>query len=233
MVGNITAETIGTIGTSGSDDGWNGYLTVHSDYQTLDEGSTIHYEFTQRSHGSDNWKGWILVVGDNNIIGKTSWDLNAAAFRLIRHDNWEDKENNGSRCSNDYNWANFAANMDGASVDMYVTLMNGNFKMTSIVKDKNGSHYYYNYVQPTTEKSFLVGLSVNCAQLNISKTETLNGAYLVSKATLDHTASTYLTIVMMIFGIVIMLRKSIIGIFMIIQVHLLEKVSLLHSLAIV
>ena len=194
MVGNITAETVGKVGTSGgalntttwsveNEDTWDDYLTQFSTEQTLTEGKTIHYVFTQTSIGVTNWRGWVLVVKSNGNN-----------YRLIRQDAWEDVEGNGNRCTSDYNFtSDWAATMNGATVDMYVTLINGNLKMSSIVKNKNGSHYSYSYVQPTTETSFQISLSVNRASLDITTTETLNEAYTVTKATLDHTASTSTT----------------------------------------
>jgi len=184
VVGSIHAQIGGTSA---------GFLTSTSTFQTLEEGKTIHYEFTQHTNGQYSWEGWILVVGNENVLDKTSWNLKDAALMMVLNSNTNEKTGNIQGCSNDfpYAWSEFAYKMQNAWTDMYVTLKNGELQMTSMMTDRDGSVYYNNFSQTTNEKSLKVGLSFNNAQLELWKEETLNDSYVLSKATLEHTASTW------------------------------------------
>ena len=186
-----------------------GWMTTHTDFITINEGQTVHYQFNQEAHVSGNewWLGWVFGAGKNNdtMNGKTGDDLKAAALFLVLNDNINEKEVAGNAggpsgdkfkgCTNDFPFGRetgeFSQRMRNAYTDMFITLQNGELQMTSLMEDDYGRTFYNNFKEATSEKSLKVFLSANNAKLTIWTAELITDAsYVISKATLDHTAST-------------------------------------------
>ena len=153
----------------GATDNTTGYMAATSQIHTMVDGSSIHYTFTQTTNPTENWHGYLLYAGTADAT--PTWDN---AYVILRGDNYEDKEGTISRCSNNFNWDTFKTDMNGATVDMYVTYVNGTFAMTSTITPSGSSNAYtysYSKALDNAPASLAVCLSLNNACLTITKDE--------------------------------------------------------------
>lgn len=176
MVGanGLNAETVGDEGNT------TDYLGAHSTVQTIADGGSMHYVFSQTKATDANYKGWLLWVGSTGA--EVTW---ANGISIVRGDNWDDRwptgtdaDNNptyGSNagCSSNFNWDNFSTQMNGATVDMTVSYSSGSLTMTSTITASDDTEFSYNYTKTVdgTPASIDVCLSVNKAYLNITTAE--------------------------------------------------------------
>ena len=153
----------------GATDNTTGYMAATSQIHTMVDGSSIHYTFTQTTNPTENWHGYLLYAGTADAT--PTWDN---AYVILRGDNYEDKEGTNSRCKNNFNWDTFKTDMNGATVDMYVTYVNGTFAMTSTITPSGSSNAYtysYSKALDNAPASLAVCLSLNNACLTITKDE--------------------------------------------------------------
>ena len=154
----------------GAIDNSTDYLAATSDKITLKPGESYHYNFINYNNGSTNHNNWILPIydaSDNRVIA-------------VRADNWEDKGWNGTGCTSVIDWTNFPGEMNGATVDMYVTFTSEKVvKMASTITTASGLTWTYSYTNDYTEStidltsnaSIKVALSVSRSWLDLLKEE--------------------------------------------------------------
>ena len=140
------------------------YLANKSTSIEMENGSTLHYQFSQTTAAANNAQGFVLVAKESN-----SEDLLVA----LRGDNWENVSWSNNGCINNYNWGNFPTMMNGASVDMLISYRGGVFTMTSSITGSDANTYEYGYTKTISSNpnSIVVYLSEEAAQLTITKSE--------------------------------------------------------------
>lgn len=163
-------ETFGTTSDS--------YLKEKSTSITMYDGGTLHYVFSQTTAATGNAQGFVLVAenrGGEKLIA-------------LRQDNWENVAWANTGCTNDYDWTNFPALMNGASVDMTVTYSGGTFTMTSTITGSDSKNYTYGYTKALagSPNAIVVYLSEEASQITLTTSEYTNSNVV---ATLDHTLS--------------------------------------------
>lgn len=140
----------------------DGYLANKSTSITVEDGGSIHYVFSQVTAGASNAQGFVLVAKASE-----SGDPLVA----LRGDNFENVAWSNAGCSNNYDWTNFPALMNGASFDMTVTYANGLLSMSADVTGSDSNPYTYSYkgVVKGAPSSVVVYLSEEAAQLTITE----------------------------------------------------------------
>ncbi len=149
----------------GATDNTTSWLGATSNVHTVTDGGSIHYTFTQTRNTGSNDYGFLLYAG---TAGATpSWN-NASV--ILRGCNYEEKAASSTGCTNDFDWTNFATDMNGATVDMRVSYINGTLAMTSTITTTGSTTYNYSYTKTfdTAPDSIDVCLSVNQACLTLS-----------------------------------------------------------------
>ena len=130
--------------TVGANDNSTAWLGATSTIHTVEDGGSLHYTFTQTTAATYTAQGFLLYAGTK---GATVSDANASI--LVEGCAYDTKNSTGT-FTNDFTWgtdnATFLSEMNGATVDMYVTNINGTFKMTSTVTPSGASSSYtYTY----------------------------------------------------------------------------------------
>ncbi len=117
-----------------------GFWQEFSDYYTLKQGNTAHFQFTNYSDMVNNWDNWLLVAA-NGERGSEGY----AEFLVLRADNygWGNCYASGTLVC-DYNWDTFKQDMNGAAVDINVTYKNGKIDMvaTTVTADDTKIYNY-------------------------------------------------------------------------------------------
>lgn len=154
------AETVGQNDNSSTD------LAESSTPVTLTNGNSHHYVFTQTKNTSANNNGWHLCInnGTSDII-------------VLRPDNWEGIANNNTGCFSNFDWETYNTEMNGATIDMTVSLFKSFLIMKSSIKGSDGTLRYYNYTKKldNAPASLNIRLAVHLAYLNITTSEAVEG----------------------------------------------------------
>lgn len=164
---------------------------------TLKPGESYNYKFVNYNSGINNWNNYVVPVwnskGENKIV--------------VRADNWEDKYYPNEKdewganvgCTSNFDWTNWAGNMNGATVDMTVSFTKDkNFKMDAKITAVDGAKWTYSYTNDfegaaekgvsLTESDYIkVALAVSNAWLDVQS----EGYSLVSKTMTDAGWATY------------------------------------------
>lgn len=166
--GKKVDDALARYSTYGAEDNTTAFNTVTTPELTSSSANCkFHWNFTNYNTGKgSNWENWCLSVNDGN----------SKELVFIRSDNfaWA----NGTFATNtsvagwfnsisaDYNWDTFVSDMNGANVDLTVTVKDGMLSMTAVTTTIGGSTYTYNFSMPiavgvkgahlTMEKSHLV-----------------------------------------------------------------------------
>lgn len=160
-VGSVWGQNV--LETIGNTDFSTGYLGAESNStkQTLDADGTVHFRFVNHNNlSTDNYKNFILVVRNQSSP--------AAPLVALRADNWENVAGNNSGLNNNFDWTNFPALMNGATVDMNITRSGTSFIMTSTITTTTGTVYNYSYTKNNLATGTItVGLSVEEAYLDV------------------------------------------------------------------
>lgn len=164
---------------------------------TLKPGESYNYKFVNYNPGINNWNNYVVPV----------WNSNGENKIVVRADNWEDKYHPNEKdewganvgCTSNFDWTDWAGNMNGATVDMTVSFTKDkNFKMDAKITAVNGSEWTYSYTNDfegaadkgvsLTESDYIkVALAVSNAWLDV----TSEGYSLVSKTMTDAGWATY------------------------------------------
>lgn len=142
----------------------DGYLGARTNGITMKKGGKIRYTFSQKTAGTGNAQGFVLMAEH-----KTTQETKYVA---LRGDNWENVAWNNEGCSNNYDWGNFLALMNGATVDMTVTYSKaGVFAMTSTIQGSDDNTYTYSYTKPAalSDEEIIVYLSEEAAELTVTQ----------------------------------------------------------------
>lgn len=155
----------------------DGYLASKSTSITMYDGGTLHYEFSQTTRATNNYDGFVLVAEDRG----------GAKLIALRQDNWDNIASSNLGCTNNYNWTDFPALMNGATVDMTITYNNGTFEMTSTITGSDANSYNYGYTKAIagSPAAIVVYLSEEASQITLTTSEYSNSNVV---ATLVHTA---------------------------------------------
>ena len=148
---NAWGETVGSAD--------NSTVGSKSTTLTLNNGGTVHYEFTSTCKSGDNGNGWILVANNGSDIVR------------LRCDNWELVAAANTGCFSSYDWENFQSEMNGSSVSMDVSLISNVFTMSATITASNSKEYPYRYIKylDTAPASLSICLEANYAYLNITE----------------------------------------------------------------
>lgn len=158
----------------GKEDNSSAYNSDHSQVYTLATGKTRHITFINHSDEAQNYHNWILSVASDDEKAVGSPDI-----MVLRADNWDNLnrvENDiltyqNSETASAFNWSTFKNDLNGATVDMYVT-NSGNhiyvnttmtkdarvYKYSAICNDKTyGDNAYFCF---TVDHSYITNLNV-------------------------------------------------------------------------
>lgn len=133
--------------TYGSEDNSNAFWADFTPYMTSTSGEcTFHYSFTNYTDKAENWDNWLLVITN----GKERDASGYKEYAVIRADayGWGDFANDAQReagMANDYDWDTFKSDMDGAEVDLTVSIKGGKMDMKAVTTTTNGKTYTYTY----------------------------------------------------------------------------------------
>ncbi len=124
----------------------NAYWVNFTDDYTLNAGTAIRFIFYNYNGGAtSNWYNWMLVASTTGWTERNGDGY--SEYFVVRADNygWGDYYN-GDGFSNTYDWTDFPGLMDGALVDMTISLTTaGTFTLTSTTTDTDGNTYDYSY----------------------------------------------------------------------------------------
>lgn len=157
----------------------DGYLAAKSTSITMYDGGTLHYVFSQTTRATNNYDGFVVVAEDRG----------GTKLIALRQDNWDNVAASNTGCTNTYNWTNFPALLNGASVDMTITYNSGTFTMSSTITGSDSQNYSYGYTKAIagSPNAIVVYLSEEASQITLTTSEYSNENVIV--ATLDHTLS--------------------------------------------
>lgn len=133
--------------TYGATDNTAPYWTAFSPYYSSASGDcTFHFAFTNHTDRGELWNNWILAVTNGKERGANGYK----EYAVIRADayGWGDYANDAQReagMANDYDWTTFKDDMDGAKVDLTVSIKGGKMDMTAITTTAGGKTYTYTY----------------------------------------------------------------------------------------
>ena len=138
----------------------------YSTAYTIKGDGTAHFTFVNHNNGGSNWENWYLYCANN--------DKSAEYFRL-RADNCEDKTLSNTNCVSNFDWDNFNTDMNGATVDMYVTRVGSVVTVSNTITTTGSKtyRYSYTYVNASMTDRIMVWLGVRLSYLVISTAETL------------------------------------------------------------
>ena len=138
----------------------------------------LHYVFSQVTRAKNNYDGFVLVAEDRG----------GTKLIALRQDNWDNVSASNTGITNNYDWTNFPALMNGASADMTITYESGTFTMTSTITGSDSNNYSYSYTKAIagSPNAIVVYLSEEAAQITLTTSDYVNSNVV---ATLDHTAS--------------------------------------------
>ena len=136
------------IGTSDCSAAW---WTTFSDYYRIPANGTIHLKFTNHTSGNGNWNNWNLCVSTDDVRNGGNY----SEYFVIRSDayGWGNsyaagKFENEGYPTNDAEWSDFRANMEGAVVDMTIARSGTDVVVTAVATCKNGKVYVEKFTAP-------------------------------------------------------------------------------------
>lgn len=159
----------------GMEDNTTPWWTCFTPYLYSESGEcTFKYSFTNYTDGAANWNNWLLVLTN----GKQRGEADYVEYMVLRADNFgwgtfatDEQRAAGMTC--DYNWDTFTTDMNGAHVDLAVTIADGTVTMKAVTTTAADKTYNYTYTVSglpagakgcflTMEKAHLVLDNANC-----------------------------------------------------------------------
>ena len=125
----------------------SGWWTNFSDYYAITAGESARFVFRNHSDKKENWHNWAVYA--SNAERKSDGSLDKEYFG-IRADNWNNTTGDNANCVSDFNWETFKNDMDGSTVDMTISYINGKLSMTSTITTAAGVEYHLSYTYPTS-----------------------------------------------------------------------------------
>ncbi len=113
---------------------WSTFSGIHK----ILDGETFHAGFYNYTDGVNNWDNWLLVLHD----GSSGNESNNVEYVVLRADayGWGTTYSSDN-LSSDYDWDTFTTYMNGAYVDLTVTLSSGVAYITAITEGSDGNTY--------------------------------------------------------------------------------------------
>lgn len=133
--------------TYGATDNTAAYWTAFSPYYASASGDcTFSFSFTNHTDKGEVWNNWILAITNGKERGGSGYN----EYAVLRADayGWGDYANDAQReagMANDYDWTTFKDDMDGANVDLTVSIKGTTMDMKAITTTTEGKTYTYTY----------------------------------------------------------------------------------------
>ena len=152
--------------TVGAADNTSAFFTDFSPYYTVNDDSEVNFTFTNSTDKAENWNNWIFVLANGKERGENGYKeyfvLRADAF------GWGDYYK-AENVKHDYNWDTFKEDMDGAKVNLSISMHNGTAAFRAVTTTKASKTYTYTFTATgiptnTIKKAYL---SVEKAYLQI------------------------------------------------------------------
>lgn len=133
--------------TYGETDNTTSWWTAFGPYvMSLSPDCEFHFSFVNYSDKANNWDNWLVVLTN----GKKRYDSDYTEYMVVRADNYgwgtyctDDQQEEGM--TSDYDWDTFLEDMDGASVDLTISVIDGTATMTAVTTTTDGTVYNYTY----------------------------------------------------------------------------------------
>ncbi len=131
----------GTISV-GSSDCSTAWWSAFSDIVLLNDGETLHWNFTNYTNGSANWNNWLLVCSN----GLANTEDGYSEHFVLRADayGWGD-DKYAANITSTYNWDTFTSDMNGATVELAITRSGTTISMDCDVTTTSGTTYDYTF----------------------------------------------------------------------------------------
>lgn len=155
----------------GKEDLTTPYAGAHSQVYTIAAGKTRHITFNNNSAKTKNWDNWVLSIGSTADLAVPESAEDPADIMMLRPDAYEICQR--SQIAHEFNWSSFKNDMDGSTVDMYVTNSGKHIYVNATITTSGGKEYKYSAICDdrtaagtdaffcfTVEKSYIYNLNV-------------------------------------------------------------------------
>ncbi len=144
----FTHDDVEITGTQlGATDCSTAFWTEFSEVVEIPEGETVKANFKNYTSGLNNWNNFVVIL--QNVADAHSADDNAeyAEYAVVRADNfgWGAGYDNIATPACDWNWDTFAADLDGADVELSITNNGDTADVVAVVTTASGSEYTQSY----------------------------------------------------------------------------------------
>lgn len=133
--------------TYGATDNSDAFWTSFSPYLNSTSGNcTFHYSFTNYTDEGENWNNWLVVITNGGERGASGY----TEYAVLRADaygwgTYATDEQRAAGMASDYDWDTFKADMNGAKVDLTISIKDGKMDMTALTTTTAGKTYTYTY----------------------------------------------------------------------------------------
>jgi len=154
-------------GLVGNEDNSTNYMGDFSKELQLTDGQIATFEFTNYSAKEANSQNWLACVSKGESFSTTDENL----LVVLRADNWEIKQWANTGITSNYDWDNFATEMDESSVVTTFKYKDGKVTIRSEITAKSGKTYFEEFTKEGVEGTISVCMSVERAHLLVTKAE--------------------------------------------------------------
>ncbi len=118
------------------------FFSDFSPYYTVSDNSEIRLSFTNHTDKAENWDNWILAFTNDKGRNENGY----TEYFVLRADayGWGNYYN-ASTISHNYDWATFKKDMDGAKVDMTISLHGTTARIATVTTTTGGKQYSYTF----------------------------------------------------------------------------------------
>lgn len=129
----------------GPEDNSATWWTEFSQTYTIAKGKTAKFRFYNYNKGGENWENWVVVVTN----GKDSHGGGGAEYFVLRADayGWGNNNYNAANIQSNFDWNTFVSDMNGALVEVTITLNNYKVELNADITIQGGKTYYEKYWQ--------------------------------------------------------------------------------------
>lgn len=134
---------------------------------------TVHYQFTCKTQALNNYETWVLAITNGIANGENGY----TEYEICRGDAWcwgSLLNKDGEGVTNSYNWDTWKQDMNGATVDLYITRNDGIFTVNQYVKTAGGTDLgvcTWKTSKPCPTEKWGTFLTLEKAQLTFTKAE--------------------------------------------------------------
>ncbi len=144
-----SANAVADTSVVGSPDNTTPWWSAFSDYYTLEPNQTLKLSFTNYTDCVNNWDNFLAVLTNGKERGADGY----AEYAVLRADSygWGPKGNTNDdkswfvALSNNYNWGTFAADMNGAHVDLSITRQGAHVTVHADVTTTANTTYFEHF----------------------------------------------------------------------------------------